>query len=315
VHHDKIVWNQKFADKANRSASPIAPNITRPGIKSRNNFKVTKHLKEKADTFIDPKVFLSSMNNNKTSTFDYLHSKSLNKSQLSRTNKNELNSQKFNDSCNFVKSHGTSSNLGIYNNKTFCSVTHPKRATTSLNKYKDEVSQKRSSKKFRNKVNIQNGSSSANSAFYLRKSKCEDTLNYSGNFTANMKSGEKALFPIKEVLNQTRINQTSNNNTISDPLKNSDSSRRSKPSLLENINNAIDKGVIDFRMPAIKDFGLSDNSVNYDDVGEFTKNLNLMNIQKSVLASASAEKRESRLLNDVAEDALLHVSGKKSNSS
>jgi hypothetical protein len=254
--------------------------------------------------------------NNQNHTFDYLKAKAKNKSQLSRTaNQNELEVKKYAESPNFMKStHGATSNLGNYNTKTFYTVNQPKRAGTSLSTYQDELNRKRAINEFRNKNSIPNGSNKG-AAFYPNFQKDDDSeiLHYSGNFNSSQKSNEKVFLPINEVLNQARIDQASSNNaTISEVLKNISSGRRNKHSLLENINSTGDKKGGMMMRPT--DIIQNDQTITYDDLNEF-KNLNLLNIQKSVLASTSAEKRESRPNHTMSNDAFSKNIANKPNSS
>ena len=234
----------------------------------------------------------------KNDTFDYLQSKSLNKSELSRTaNKNDLNITKFNESPQFTKNNnGAVSNLGIYHNKTFYSVNQPKRSGTSLTTYQDEEKRKRGVKKFRGKINVPNTSNSAAAAVHPDQFKLDSSgdLSNTAHYKLAVKGNEKVFLPINEVLNQARIDQISNTHTLSDILKNLSSTRKNKPSLLENINNAIDKSIIDLGKSRGPDGFINEHSLTHDEISEIKKNLNLMNIQKSVLGSAGADQRESR---------------------
>lgn len=267
----------------------------------------------------DQNAFTSSMVAN-SKTFDYLQSKSLTKSDLNKTAihaKNiDLDVKKFSESPHFGK-NGAITNLGIYQNninKTFYTVNQPKRAGTTLTTYQEEAKRKRAIKKFRNKINVPNSSNSA--AMYPKDLK-EDI---GGNFKLSVKGNEKIFLPINEVLNQARKDQNSNNHTLSDIIKNLSSTRKNKPSLLENINNAIDKGLVDVnrsRGQGMHDLAAIEKSLTNEEITELKKNLNLMSIQKSVMGSANAaDKRESRPTQQNNSD--LFTSGnlaKKSNSS
>lgn len=271
-------------------------------MKGKGNPKVQKSLKSKPGYSPDQNLFTSSMGDKNNVTFDYLQSKSINRPELSRTaNKNELEVKTYSESPNFSKNNGAVSNLGIYQNKTFYTVNQPKRAGTSLASYQDEAKRKRVIKKFRNKINVPNTSNSATGALYSKNIKL-DELNNSVQHKSSIKGNEKIFLPINEVLNQARKDQNSDNQVLNDLIKNLSSTRKNKPSLLENINSAIEKGLIDLNKSRGQDLLLSGKSLTKDEINEIKKNINLINIQKSVLGSAAGDKRESRPGNNMSND-------------
>lgn len=285
-------------------------------MKGRN--KGRNAAKTKAGYSPDHHMFTSSVLDNKDHTFDYLQSKQANRVDLSRTtNKNELDINMHGESPNFSKNtNGAISNLGIYNNKTFYTVNQPKRAGTTLATYQEDMNRKRAIKKFRNKINVPNTSSSVVGSIHpTNPMKGEINFLSTGQHKMSMKGNEKIFLPINEVLNQARKDQNANNQTLSDIIKNLSSTRKNKPSLLENINNAIDKGMIEMNKSKPVEFIPVDQSLTKEDIQEITKNLNLMNIQKSVLGSAGADKREMRPHDNLSSDQFNTSVSKKSSSS
>ena len=99
----------------------------------------------------------------------------------------------------------TTSNLGIYQNKTFYTVNnHPKRSGTSMTNYQDDVKRKRVIKKFRGKINLPNTSNSAAAVFHPNRNKFNESAklrNTTGNKTM-AKGHDKIVLPINEVLTQ-----------------------------------------------------------------------------------------------------------------
>lgn len=300
-----------FCDKGNRSVSPHALSVSRTTMKGKVNTKVQKSIKSKPGYSPDQNLFTSSMGDKNNVTFDYLQSKSINRPELSRTaNKNELEVKTYSESPNFSKNtHGAISNLGIYQNKTFYTVNQPKRAGTSLTSYQDEAKRKRVIKKFRNKINVPNTSNSATGALYSKNNRLDEFSN-SVQHKSSIKGNEKIFLPINEVLNQARKDQNSDNQVLNDLIKNLSSTRKNKPSLLENINSAIERGLIDLNKSRGQDLLLTGKSLTKDEINEIKKNINLINIQKSVLGSAAGDKRESRPGNNMNND-LFNTSASK----
>lgn len=249
----------------------------------------------------------------KKNTFDYFQSQSLNKSDLNRTaNKTDLEMKKYSESSNFGKNtHGAISNLGIYQNKTFYTVNQPKRAGTTMSNYQEDNKRKRVIKKFRNKINIANQSNNSVLATHPTQS---ESMHGPGNYRTSVKGNEKVFLPINEVLNQARKDQSANNHTLNDIIKNLSSARKNKPSLLENINGA-DKNLVELNKYDGNNMQPIEQSLTYDDIVELKKNINLMNIQKSVIGSSNADKRELRPSQHKTDDFLNSSVSKKSTSS
>lgn len=258
---------------------------------------------------------------NKNDSFDYLKSKKLIRGDPARKviNKTEIIESRVKESPHFAnpnKIPTAVSNLGIYQNKTFYSVNQPKRAGTSFSNYPDDAKRKRAIKKFRGKINITNSSNSAAAAFHpQRQTKMLDTsiLNSTGGIKSSVKGNEKIFLPINEVVNQARKDQISNTHTLSDILKNLSSTRKNKPSILENISN--NRELVDLNRSRGGELvnNINQQSLTQDEINDIKKNISLMNIQKSVLGSAGGDKREQRH-NDTftAEDIINSSSGKKS---
>jgi hypothetical protein len=302
-----------FIDKGNRSASPNAMSISIKGIKGSRNIRTKNNFKGKTGHSPDHNMFNSSMVPKKN-TFDYLQSRSLNKSDLNRTeNKNDLEAKKYSESPKFgSNTNGAMSNLGMYQNKTFYTVNHPKRAGTTISTYQeDNNKRKKVIKKFRNKINVPNQSNSAAIGMYPKQS---DHIKGPDNYRMRVKGNEKIFLPVNEVLNQARRDQVANNQSLSDIIKNLSSTRKNKPSLLENINGTIEKGTSDINKSEGQELQPLNKSFTHDEVVEMKKNLNLMNIQKSVTGSSNADKRELRPAQNKHDDFMNSSIGKKSNS-
>lgn len=293
--------------------------MSRANAKGRTNKKENKNAKGKFDYSPDQSKFISNISGNKTDSFDYLQTQSHNKVELSKTaNKNDLYAKRYSESPEYIKNAlGASSNLGIYQNKTFYTVSQPKRAGTTFACYQEEAKRKRAIKKFRGKINISNNSNSTTPGLYPQKQKLPDagSLQNTANYKTTTKGNEKVFMPINEVLNQARMDQISNNHTLSDILKNLSSTRKNKPSILENINNAVNKELANLNRSRGTDVLGNDQSLTQDEIDDLKKNLNLMNIQKSVMGSAGADKRESRPSNNSASKTFNPNTGKKSSSS
>lgn len=139
-----------------------------------------------------------------------------------------------------------------------------------------------------------NSSSSATSALYPQKHALNDSINLhnTAGYKLSVKGNEKIFLPINEVLNQARMDQASNSCTLNEVVKNSNSSRKNKPSLLDN-NGAL-KDLGDLNRSREIELLANDRSLTQEKITEIKRNLNLMNIQKSVLGSSEADKRELR---------------------
>ena len=182
-----------FGEKGNRSASPHALAISKAIIKGSRNHHIRTQFKDKSTIQSENQTFNANMISQKNK-FDYLNTKTLNKSHLSRTtNKPDLNHtnelKKCSESPNFGKDNiAALRQMGIYHNKTFYKVNQPKRAGTTLTNYQEESKRKRKMKKFVNKVNLANPSSSTTTAIYHTQSN-ED------NFHKKMsKKGDDKIF-------------------------------------------------------------------------------------------------------------------------
>jgi len=164
--------------------------------------------------------------------------------------------------------------------------------------YQDEASRKRALKKFRTKINVPNTSNSAAAAFHPNRERLNDShlMHNTTGPKHNVKGNGKIFLQINDVLNQARKDQISKTHTLSDIIKNFTSSQKNKPSRLENINN-MNKELLDLNRSRGADVltNMNDQSLSQDEISDLKKNLNLLNIQKSVLGSAGADKRESRL--------------------
>jgi hypothetical protein len=302
-----------FTEKNNRSASPSALSISKTAIKGSRNIRNKNNFNVNTEHSPNQNTFNSSMIAKKN-TFDYFQAQSLNKSDLNRTaNKTDLEMKKYSESSNFGKNtHGAISNLGIYQNKTFYTVNQPKRAGTTMSNYQEDNKRKRVIKKFRNKINVPNQTNST--ALGIHQTQNEN-IHGPGNYRMSVKGNEKIFLPINEVLNQARKDQNANNHTLNDIIKNLSSTRKNKPSLLENINGAADKNLVELNRYDGNDMQPVEQSLTYDDIIELKKNLNLMNIQKSVIGPSNADKRELRPSQHKTDDFLNSSVSKKSTSS
>ena len=119
-------------------------------------------------------------------------------------------------------------------------------------------------------------------------------LHNTAGYKSSVKGNEKIFLPINEVLNQARIDQASNSWTLNEGMRNSSSSRKNKPSLLDNTNSGVLKELGELNRSRGLDLLVNDRSLTQEKINDIKRNLNLMNIQKSVLGSSEADKRESR---------------------
>lgn len=237
-----------FGDKGNRSASPHALSISKANKKGSRNHQAKTQMKNKSKLHSEHHTFNAGMLSKK-GKFEYLHSNSLNKANLNRTaNKTELGLKKLGDSPHFGKNNiAALKQMGIYQNKTFYTVNQPKRAGTTLTNYLEEAGNKRNLKKRITKMTVTGTSNSTANAMYHNQSK-GSSLKGKGQLKI-VGTGDDKMFSLNEVLNQARIDQASNNQTLDQAIKN------------------IDKQIVDFSRT--NELQRNEKSLTYDDAKAF----------------------------------------------
>ncbi|CAI2386306.1 unnamed protein product [Moneuplotes crassus] len=238
-----------FGEKGNRSASPHTLSITKTAMKRGRNHNAKSNYKDKFNYQAEYNTFNTSLLA-KNPTFDYLQNKSMNRSELNRTQKKaDLDRKKFSESQIITKNNaGAVSNLGIYQNKTFYTVNQPKRAGTTLTSYQEDSKRKRAIKKLVTNINMSNPSSGSNSRVNHRQGK-DNILQVQNQYKSSVKGNEKIFLPIYEVLNHARIDRHSSKNRLNDLLHKSNPIRQGIESLNKSNEVKIDK-----------------NSLTYDDM-------------------------------------------------